>query len=198
MEKILFCLLTKTGTSGESKRTYKSIIGCSKGKVWLADDFNEIPDGFKEYVWCSWRNTTGTVGYMRRQQHNCSSYWKHISPLTGVITWVKGRLFCEKISKDDFVVNDPAMLIILYSIGCNKRDSKILFCFFHMTKQRSPVTEDSGILFADGILIIWVFHLTEIDNTITSVYYKIDLTSGPFVSVCVGKTFLLPCIYIAG
>ena len=43
-------LISRVDTSGESKRPYKSIIGRSKGKVWLADDFNEIPDGFKEYV----------------------------------------------------------------------------------------------------------------------------------------------------
>ena len=43
-------LLTKTDTSGERRRPYRSIIGRSKGKVRLADDFNEIPDGFKEYV----------------------------------------------------------------------------------------------------------------------------------------------------
>ena len=34
----------------KAKKPYRSIIGRSKGKVHLSDDFNEIPEGFKEYV----------------------------------------------------------------------------------------------------------------------------------------------------
>ena len=39
-----------TGIAEIPKKPYRSIIGRSKGKVRLADDFNEIPDGFKEYI----------------------------------------------------------------------------------------------------------------------------------------------------
>ena len=43
-------LISRVDASEGRNKPYRSIIGRSKGKVWLADDFNEIPDGFKEYV----------------------------------------------------------------------------------------------------------------------------------------------------
>ena len=101
----------------------------------------------------------GRLEYPCHGEEDCMKYeWidEYLLKMQGVTkdlqkdwNWIR-----YQIGKNDFIINDPAMFIFFYSVGCDKCDPKILFCFFHMTKQRSPVTEDAGILLADGILII--------------------------------------------
>jgi len=30
--------------------TYKKLLGLFQGKIWMSEDFNEVPDGFEDYV----------------------------------------------------------------------------------------------------------------------------------------------------
>lgn len=40
----------ETATSTSSAKTVWPVLGMLKGKVWMANDFDAIPEGFEEYV----------------------------------------------------------------------------------------------------------------------------------------------------
>ena len=104
--------------------------------------------------------------------------------------------FFKKIIHPYLTIHQSAMHILLHPISSDEGMQQCLLRLGRHREGRHPVTQPLLIAGIYHKLILGIFHLTDIDSSISTIYQHVNLTSSPFCTGSIHKRTARPGINI--